>query len=152
MFGHGLGTSLEANANFGEVDQPAHNLYAEAAIELGFIGMIIFIFFVKSIYSSFHECKRAYASQQRRGFLTRIVDAMRVWLVLNIVFSFASYGVTSYEWYLLGGLAVVLQRLAGQTALVASDVATQDAGIQDPDRSTQKSRALIGGQCGMTSS
>ena len=152
LFGHGLGTSLEANANFGEIEQPAHNLYAEAAIELGFIGMIIFIFFIKSIYSSFRQCKRAYASQEGSGFLTRIVDAMQVWLVLNIVFSFASYGVTSYEWYLLGGLAVVLQRLAGQTALVASDVTTQDAGIQDPDRSTQTPRALIGGQCGMTSS
>jgi hypothetical protein len=28
------------------------------------------------------------------------------------VFSFASYGLSSYEWYLFGGLSVVLQYIA----------------------------------------
>ena len=41
-----------------------------------------------------------------------MIDAMQVWLVMNVVFSFASYGLSSYEWYLFGGLSVVLQRIA----------------------------------------
>ena len=31
---------------------------------------------------------------------------------MNILFSFASYGLSSYEWYLFGGLIVVTKRLA----------------------------------------
>lgn len=112
LFGHGLGTSREANANFGKDDQPAHNLYAEAAQELGFIGMILFVFFMKTIVNGFAECKRVFSQVDQQAFLTRVVDALQVWLWLNIVFSFASYGVTSFEWYLLAGLSVVSQRLA----------------------------------------
>jgi len=123
FFGHGLGTSREANANFNSIDQPAHNLYAEAAMELGFIGMAIFILLIVSIFSAFRECKRACANWPEDSFVHRTVDAMQVWLLLNIVFSFASYGVTSYEWYLLGGLAVALRRITGQVESVPSAAA-----------------------------
>jgi O-antigen ligase len=51
IFGYGLGTSREANANFGDNafgdnDKPAHNLYAEVAEELGFVGLFIFLLFL----------------------------------------------------------------------------------------------------------
>jgi hypothetical protein len=36
---------------------------------------------------------------------------MEVWLAMNVVFSLVSYGLSSYEWYLFGGLSVVLRRL-----------------------------------------
>ena len=39
LFGHGLGTSREANANFRGEDMPSHNLYTEVAEELGYIGL-----------------------------------------------------------------------------------------------------------------
>lgn len=112
LFGHGLGTSREANANFGGEDKIAHNLYAEVAQELGGVGLIIFLIFLKSVYTGFDECKRA-ANRSGGGspFLIRTVDAMQVWLWLNLLFSFASYGLASYEWYLLGGLSVVVRRL-----------------------------------------
>jgi O-antigen ligase len=112
FFGHGLGTSQEASANFADIDQVAHNLIAEVALELGFVGLVIFAFLIISIFTAFRRCKKAYADREAGTFLARTVDAMQVWLLLNIVFSLASYGLTSYEWYLLGGLAVVLQRLA----------------------------------------
>lgn len=112
IFGHGLGTSREANANFGRMDQPAHNLYAEVAQELGGVGLIIFLFFLKSIYMTFINCKRAYIlSKNTNLFITSMIDAMQVWLWLNILFSFASYGLNSFEWYLLGGFSVVMQKL-----------------------------------------
>jgi putative inorganic carbon (hco3(-)) transporter len=112
IFGHGLGTSQEANANFGFDDMPAHNLYAEVAQELGFVGLVIFIRFLKSIFAGFAKCKRAYNGQDASAFLRKIVDAMQIFLVMNFLFSFASYGLNSYEWYLLGGFSVVMQRLA----------------------------------------
>lgn len=123
IFGHGLGTSREANANFGKDDQPAHNLYAEVAQELGYVGLVIFLLFLKSIFSGFAQCKRAYDHQSTGLFLSKILDSMQVWLIMNVLFSFASYGLNSYEWYLLGGFSVVLQRLAGGT--VANEGARQ---------------------------
>lgn len=113
IFGYGLGTSREANANFAGHDQPAHNLYLEVAEELGFVGLVIFLFFMRSIFASFAHLKRAYEHQDSGTFLSRIVDAMQVWLWMDFVFSFASYGLSSYEWYLLGGFSVLLQRLTG---------------------------------------
>lgn len=112
IFGHGLGTSREANANFGEEDQPAHNLYAEVAQELGFIGLVIVLQLLRSIYQGFMECKRTYQSSNASVFMRNTVDCMQVTLLMNFIFSFASYGLNSYEWYLLGGLSVVMQQLA----------------------------------------
>jgi O-antigen ligase len=121
IFGHGLGTTREAMANFGGIDQPAHNLYAEVAQELGFVGLAIFILLLKSIYSGFVECKRAYDHQEVSVFLRRMVDSMQVLLLMNFIFSFASYGLNSYEWYLLGGLSVSMQRLAVVTPAKAAE-------------------------------
>jgi len=113
IFGHGLGTSREANANYTENDdQPAHNLYAEIAQELGFVGLAIYLMFLKSIYVGFNNCKHADDQQNVSVFLRRMVDCMQVLLIMNFLFSFASYGLSSYEWYFLGGISVVLQRLA----------------------------------------
>lgn len=117
LFGHGLGTSHEANTHFSGgpyagKDLPAHNLYMEIAQELGFTGLIIFLLLMKSIYSGFAQGRRLSRQQRTGAFLPRAIDAMQVWLIMNFVFSFASYGLSSYEWYLFGGFSVVLQRLA----------------------------------------
>jgi putative inorganic carbon (HCO3(-)) transporter len=111
IFGHGLGTSREANANFGDSDKPAHNLYAEVTQELGFAGLVIFIFFLKSIFVGLAGCSRLYHGSHASAFLRRSVDALQIFLMMNLLFSFASYGLSSYEWYLLGGLSVAIQRL-----------------------------------------
>lgn len=123
IFGHGLGTSAEANANFTTEgpyagwEMPAHNLYLEIGQELGVFGIIIFLFFIKAIFSGFAQSRRACMHHKVTGeFLPKVIDAMQVWLWMNLVFSFASYGLSSYEWYLFGGLSVVLQRLAGVKA------------------------------------
>ncbi len=144
LFGHGLGTSREASANFGGNDQPAHNVYAEAAIELGFIGMVIFILFIKSIFSAYRQCMRAYANREREGFLARVVSAMQIWFVVTLVSSFASYGVTSYEWYLLGGLAVAMERLAGHAATVSNDAADRTPDIFSPGIARAKGKSDSG--------
>jgi putative inorganic carbon (hco3(-)) transporter len=112
LFGHGLSTSREVNANFEHWDQPAHNLYAETAQELGFIGLIILIRFIRSIFKGFSIAKAAFARHAMSPFLHNVADAMQVWLVMNFLFSFASFGLTSYEWYLFGGFSVVMQKMA----------------------------------------
>lgn len=113
IFGHGLGTSREANWNIGRNDQPAHNLWVETFQELGFIGFIIFILYVKEIYKGFQNTNRSIMQNKEAStFLQCCLPAMQVWLAMNFLFSFASYGLSSYEWYLFGGFSAILTKLS----------------------------------------
>jgi O-antigen ligase len=113
IFGHGLGTSLETNANMSENAMPAHNLYVEVFQELGAFGVVLIIAFIIAIYVNFRDARRALRrSPEPDPYLIRLVDAMQTWLLMNTLFSFASYGLSSYEWYLFAGLSVVVRRMA----------------------------------------
>jgi len=107
LFGHGLGTSREANANFGGGDQPSHNLYAEVAQELGFVGLAIFLFYIKTVLIKGITALRYFkkrTEQESRAYIYRLVNALQVWFIMNLFFSFFSYGLSSYEWYLFPAL------------------------------------------------
>jgi len=114
LFGHGLGTSREVNANFGGDDKPAHDLYAEIAQELGFIGLFIFLALIRSIFRTLRECRRLLRAEATDTFMLRTLNATWTWLAVTLAFSIVSYGLSSYEWYLLAGLSVALRRLAPQ--------------------------------------
>jgi O-antigen ligase len=126
LFGHGLGTSAEANYHYTQSgpyagrEMPAHNLYVELAEELGFPGLVIFIFLIKAIVTGFAQSRAALKHRDAGSFLSRLLDAMQIWLAMNFVFSFASYGLSSYEWYLFAGLSVVLQRLVPEESMERS--------------------------------
>ncbi len=110
FLGHGLGTSREVNANFGGSDQPSHNLYTEAAQELGFVGLIIFCFLIKSIIDNNKKSLECIKDHQiEEPFILSVNSAMQAWLYMNILFSFASYGLSSYEWYLFAGLSIAIK-------------------------------------------
>jgi len=115
VFGHGLGTSAEANFNFSGEYKIAHNLYAEVTQELGLVGLLIYLFFLKTIIVNFiHSNKVLQESVDEGSFLKRFNDAMQVWLFMNVLFSLASFGLSSYIWYLFGGLSIVMVRLSSQ--------------------------------------
>ena len=62
---------------------------------------------------NFRDARRALRrSPEPDPYLVRLVDAMQTWLLMNTLFSFASYGLSSYEWYLFAGLSVVVRRMA----------------------------------------
>lgn len=112
ILGHGLGTSREANWNFGGNDQPSHNLWLEVMQELGLIGLIIFITYTRAIYKGFNSTKIIASKEGGNSeFMQLCLSSMQVWLIMNILFSFASYGLTSYEWYLFGGFSAVMARI-----------------------------------------
>ncbi|MFT5728836.1 MAG: putative inorganic carbon (HCO3(-)) transporter [Desulforhopalus sp.] len=113
MFGHGLGTSKEASWNYGQSTHLAHNLYAEVAQELGFIGLLFFLIY---IYSIFKELKKANIQwhpdeNQDSNFIQVSYCALWIFFFMNLVFSLASYGLSGYEWYLMPALIVVLRRI-----------------------------------------
>lgn len=113
VLGHGLGTSREAQANILGTDQIAHNLYVEVMIELGIVGLVIYLLFVKSVIINFRTAlTKIKETMGEKSYLMRVTNAMIVWLIMNILFSFASHGLSSYEWYLFAGLSVVVIRLS----------------------------------------
>jgi len=115
MFGHGLGTSLEVLSNYGGEYRVSHNLYSEIAMELGFVGLVIFVLFIRSIFVNVMNCMRQLTFwEDKKMFLSQLTNGIMVWLIMNIIFSFASYGLSSYEWYLFGGLSVVVRRLSSE--------------------------------------
>ncbi len=114
IIGHGLGTSAEANANYGNMPMALmpHNLFIEVGIELGLIGLILFLKFMKSIIMNYLRCYKMLKIKYSKGFLMKINEAMLILLLLNIVMSFASYGLNLPGWYLFAGLSVVIMRIS----------------------------------------
>jgi hypothetical protein len=117
--GHGLGTSQEALANEAGRYQPSHNLYLEVMIELGMVGLIVYLMFLASIFGNLREIRASIASPGRqagadsgnRPFYARCSGALLVLAVMCMVFSIASYGLSEFYWYLIAGLSVVLRNL-----------------------------------------
>ncbi len=121
VFGHGLGTSLEAGAHYGNRYQISHNLYAEILIELGIMGLIIFISYIWHIVKNMINTAKIIENKEIKNcYFISLKKGMMTWIVMNIIFSFASYGLSSYEWYLFGGLSVVLLRLCNMPEFKAA--------------------------------
>lgn len=110
FFGHGLGTSKEAKANYGGEDKLSHNLYTEIALEIGFVGLILYVIFIKSIIDEFRKNIELFKNQTLDAKLIAANNSLIIWLSMNIIFSFASYGLSSYEWYLFAGMTVALRK------------------------------------------
>ncbi len=113
LVGHGLGTSQEASWNYGHSRHLAHNLYAEVAQELGFIGLSIFLLYILAIYKEMNNAEIQWHPEEGEevGFIQTSFYALWVFFFMNLVFSLASYGLSSYEWYLMPALIVVLVKL-----------------------------------------
>lgn len=110
IFGHGLGTSLEANANSLGEALPSHTLYTEVLQELGLVGLFIFMWF---IIESCRNCLIAIsAAKKAGGFLLHAGESLRDFGIVLLFFSIASYGLNEYQWYLLAALSIVLRELA----------------------------------------
>jgi O-antigen ligase len=123
VFGHGIGTSKEAMANEIQAGHVSHILYMEILIELGFIGFIIYMAFIKSIYDALKQTITniqdiqsfvAENDQYNLGidlnYYSNMVTALNASFWMYLVFSLAQYGVTEYHWYLLAGLVVLVER------------------------------------------
>jgi putative inorganic carbon (hco3(-)) transporter len=114
LFGHGLGTSRETDYHFLATAMPAHNLYAETAQELGFVGLGVFLVFLWVVARDLWKHQRRWRLASTKGTIVRAGDALKLFMVMNLVFSMASYGLTGYTWYFLAGLTDSLARLSDE--------------------------------------
>ncbi|MCP4571092.1 MAG: hypothetical protein GY838_01945 [bacterium] len=128
LFGHGIGTSWEANANFRGVPQVSHNLYTEVFIELGAFGLVIFMGVLVSILRNVLAVKPAVrrilklarevglgsaALRTRLMYYHQCAEAVFVLSGMCIVFSLASYGLSEFYWYLTAGMSVSILNITG---------------------------------------
>jgi putative inorganic carbon (HCO3(-)) transporter len=56
LFGHGVGTSRETNAHFRGEDKPSHDIYPEAAEELGYIELAVLLSLIWSSCVPARKC------------------------------------------------------------------------------------------------
>jgi O-antigen ligase len=110
LFGHGLGTSLEANANFRNNAQRSHNIFIEILQELGIVGLFMILMYVRAVIKSLTK-NEAGKDNICKNTLMPVKSAFTVLALTTFFFGFASYGLSSYEWYLIGGCTVVLNKL-----------------------------------------
>lgn len=107
IFGHGLGTTPEAKFHIKGRTQAAHNLYAELLMEVGFIGLFLFIYYMKSVYGIFKKnIKLAKGLSGDKFFYVRLNKAIVAVFWMYAVYSFNYWGLSVYYWYLLGGLSI----------------------------------------------
>jgi putative inorganic carbon (hco3(-)) transporter len=134
LFGHGLGTSRETNANFRGEDLPSHNLYTEAAEELGYIGLGLLLAllwsFLRACWAAQQIVSAAPSNDPRLVFLHRVAEALVVVVAVDLFFSFASFGLSEPYWYFLGGLSVVTSEIAARLAPSSTALAVQKARVK----------------------
>jgi putative inorganic carbon (HCO3(-)) transporter len=136
VFGFGLGTSHEANWNLRHDRYIAHNMYAEVLIELGLVGLGIFISYLVAIGKCIADCRnflaRAPPTREGYAFMQTLTAALRVWYPMAILFFFAQYGLREADWYIMGGIAAALYGLSKSAAAEPAQVSDSAPEPQRP--------------------
>lgn len=106
LFGYGLGTSYELNYNIFGSGLVTHNLYLETIQEVGIVGFLIFSSY---IVCAIRELLDVWKSEMKHcsHFLKQTNIALLVWVFMNLIYSLSCFGLSSWEWYLFGGIIVV---------------------------------------------
>lgn len=118
VFGHGLGTSGEANFNYGGRTVISHTLYAEIFQELGGVGLVYFLTIIFDIFRNL----RSLPSRKESQFASGLRSSLFIFAVMNVFFALASYGLSSYEWYLLTALSVLVSQRLPHDARESNDI------------------------------
>lgn len=105
IFGHGLGTSKEAGANYGEDAKIAHSIYFEVLIELGIIGFYFFMRFVLHVKNAIISVKSEIMEKGEFDHLLAQVLHSLLWVYS--IFSIGYFGFSRSWWYFLAGIVVV---------------------------------------------
>lgn len=142
VFGYGLGTSHEANWNIRHDRFISHDMYAETLIELGLVGLAVFLAYLTSIVQAVSASRgflaRAPPSASGYEFMQALLAALRVWVPMALVFFFAQYGLREPDWYIMGGVAGALYMLS-KKATETAETAPATAVSATPGRPVRRS-------------
>src|SRR6185437_1408298 len=119
---------------------PSHNLYTETAEELGYIGLALLLAliwsFLRACWTAQQLLKMTPPTYERFGFLHTVAASLVMVVAVDLIFSFAAYGLSEPYWYFYGGLSVVTVRLAtrlSQTRGVGASTPTARGRADVPD-------------------
>jgi putative inorganic carbon (HCO3(-)) transporter len=113
VFGHGLGTTIEAKVHAGHTAQASHNLYTELLIELGFVGGFLFLGFLYSIHREVRRVARLVGTDKtgsKDDLNNRLMMCFTVLFWMYAVFSINYYGLSQDYWYALAGVVTAFGR------------------------------------------
>lgn len=116
IVGHGLGTSAETGYHSYGSAAPAHNLFAEILQEIGLIGFIIYLRFIYSIFTVTKSIISV-TGKNNSVILLQASYAITVYFFMNLLFSFATYGLSRYPWYFCAGVTAVIHFLSEQDGI-----------------------------------
>jgi len=105
IVGHGLGTSKEAGANYGEDAKIAHSIYFEVLIELGVVGFYFFVRFLLHVKKAIISIKQQMMEQDE--FDRQLAQVLHALLWVYLIFSIAYFGFSRSWWYFIAGIVVV---------------------------------------------
>ena len=75
--------------------------------EVGVVGFILFISYIISMIQALRKAQ-VYTVADPHGFLSMLVKALQVWIFMELIYSMSCFGLSSWEWYLFGGIATVV--------------------------------------------
>jgi len=108
LFGHGIGTTQEAKYIEYGGRLVSHSLYAELLIEIGMIGMVLFLRFLFVSYRQLrYNCSRQLGT--RYQFFSNLKKALLTVFFMYLVYSINYWGLTQFYWYFFGGLVCSLR-------------------------------------------
>lgn len=122
VFGHGLGTTPEVKANLGGKVKAAHNLYAELLMELGIVGLALFINFMVRVYRVVRSNVERLGQRQGdagSAYLQRLNGALGTTFWVYAVYALNYYGLSQDYWYVFAGLCVAASVTIGRMMPVA---------------------------------
>jgi putative inorganic carbon (HCO3(-)) transporter len=115
LFGYGFGTSGEALFNFKGGHTMSHTLYTEALMEIGVFGIPFLVAYLYRLWQAglqTYRLSKQHESQLRFApVLLWNPPALLVWLIGYLFFSIFSYGLSTYTWYLYGGIIVATKNI-----------------------------------------
>jgi putative inorganic carbon (HCO3(-)) transporter len=130
VFGHGLGTSRETNANMIGRSNLTHNMYLEAIQEIGVVGLAILLGYIYAIWRSLGDLgNRMTQAGMRDTGLQRLALALKAWIPMELVYCLACFALNHWEWYLFGGVAAACANLAAQAV---EENSTTDTAPESP--------------------
>jgi len=126
LFGHGIGTSREANAHFRDADMPSHDLYTETAEELGYVGLILVLAliwsFLRACWTAQQVASAVLTTDEHLRFLNVVARSLVAVVAVDLFFSFAAFGLDEPYWYFIGGLSVATARLAAKLSPATAEL------------------------------
>lgn len=113
VVGHGLGTTAEAKYHHWGSTKASHNLYGEAFVELGMIGLILFLRFLYQTGLKLFQVRRKFslAGFEESSYYARLNKTLIAIFWMYIVYSLNYWGLSQYYWYLFAGLVIAFGRI-----------------------------------------